>query len=113
LLKGAGNQVLLDLTLDNLDERFEMGDFTQQMPGPPQRSGQVPYDEALLSADGAEVVARKINCTRGLLDGRIAFYFHYYDPSKPMLRTYGEFSSPNVEIIPQRLWNLIPYHPVD
>lgn len=35
---------------------------------------------------------RKTLCTRGLKNGRIAFYSHYYDPSKPMLWSYGTFS---------------------
>ncbi len=103
---------LFEVTLDDLDEQFEMGGFTQGMPDAPQKAWQRAYDQAILSPDGASIIARKTTCTRGLQAGRVAFYFHYYDPSKPMLWSYGEFSSPPVQIIPQRLWDLVPYFPV-
>jgi hypothetical protein len=105
--------VLFEITVDDLDERFRIGDFTQEMPGAPAKAWQCAYDEALLTADGSQVIARKSTCTRGLQSGRIAFYFHYYDPSQTMKWTYGEFSGPAVQVIPERLWNLVPYSPVD
>lgn len=105
--------VLVEVTVENLDERFRIGDFTQEMPGAPTNAWQRAYDEALLSADGSQVIARKSTCTRGLQSGRIAFYFHYYDPLKTMQWTYGEFSGPAVQVVPERLWNLVPYSPVD
>lgn len=105
--------VLFEITVDNLDERFRIGDFTQEMPGAPAKAWQCAYDEALLTADGSQVIARKSTCTRGLQSGRIAFYFHYYDPLQTMKWTYGEFSGPAVQLIPERLWNLVPYSPVD
>jgi hypothetical protein len=105
--------VLFDITLDNLDERFRVGDFTQEMPGAPREAWQRAYDEALLSADGTHVIAGKGTSTNGLRSGRIAFYFHYYDPLKPVLWTYGQFSGRPVELVPERLWTLIPYSPVD
>ena len=94
---------LFELELDGLDGRFEMADFKQEMPEVPEKGWQVAYDEALLSPDGAHVVARSIKCTAGLRAGRIAFYFHYYDPSRPMLWTYGHFSGAIVQTVPQRL----------
>lgn len=104
---------LFEVTLENLDERFRISDFTQEMPETPRNHWQVPYDEALLSSDGTQLLARNSKCTRGLHGGRIAFYFHYYDPSKPMSWTYGQFCSPPVQTVPARLWDLIPYRPVD
>jgi hypothetical protein len=104
---------LFEITLDNLDDRFRIGDFTQEMPGAPSKASQCAYDEALLSTDGTQVVARKSTCTRGLQCGRIAFYFHYYDPLKAMQWTYGQFSGPEVQLVPQRLWSLMPYSHVD
>src|ERR1051325_6417431 len=76
--------VLFELTLNNLDDRFRVGDFTQEMPGAPEKAWQCAYDEALLSSGGTLVVARKSTCLRGLQSGRIAFYFHYYDPGTTM-----------------------------
>jgi hypothetical protein len=105
--------VLFEITLNDLDGRFKIGDFTQEMPGAPEKAWQCAYDEAVLSTDGTQVIARKITCTRGLQRGRIAFYFHYYDPLKAMRWTYGQFSGREVEIVPKRLWNLVPYRPVD
>jgi hypothetical protein len=105
--------VLFDVRLDNLDERFRIGDFRQEMPEAPEKSWQVAYDEALLSEDGMEVLSRKSLCTRDVRTGRVAFYFHYYDPLKPKLWTYGQFSSPPVQLVSRRLWNLVPYSPVD
>ena len=105
--------VLFEITLNDLDERFRIGDFTQEMPGAPEKEWQCAYDEAVLSTDGTQVIARKSTCTRGLQRGRIAFYFHYYDPLKPMRWTYGQFSGHKVEFVPKRLWDLMPYSPVD
>ena len=105
--------VLFEITVDNLDERFGIGDFTQEMPEAPMKAWQRAYDEALLSADGTQVIARKSTCTHGVQSGRIAFYFHYYDPLKTMQWTYGQFSGPAVQLVPERLWNLVPYSPVD
>jgi hypothetical protein len=105
--------VPVEVTLGNLDERFQIGDFTQEMSGAPKKRWQCAYDEALLSEDGSRVIARSMTCTRGLKSGRIAFYFHYYDPAKPMQWTYGEFQGPAVQVIPERLWKLVPYSPVD
>jgi len=104
---------LFEVTLENLDERFRISDFTQEMPETPRTHWQVPYDEALLSSDGMQLLARNSKCTRGLRGGRIAFYFHYCDPSKPMFWTYGQFCGPPVQTVPRRLWDLIPYSPVD
>lgn len=104
--------VLFDTRLERLDERFRIEEITQDMPGAPRKAWQVPYGEAILSADGLQVVSRKIGCTRGLKEGRLAFYFHYYDPTKPMLWSYGQFSTPPVQVVPQRLWEMVPYSPV-
>jgi hypothetical protein len=120
--RGAGVQrflgsciplVLFELLLTDLDERFSIGDFTQEIPGTPPEAWQAAYDEAVLSADGSQVFTRNPLCTRGLRAGRIGFYFHFYDPLKPMRWTYGEFLNPPVEMIPERLWKLMPYSPVD
>jgi len=103
--------VLFEILLANLDQRFDIADITQEMPGEP-RSWQAPYDEALLLPDGSGVIARDSVCTRGLQAGRITFYFHFYNPLKLMRWSYGEFSSPEVQFVPERLWNLVRYFPV-
>ncbi len=105
--------VLFEITLAGLDEQFAAGDFTQEMPWAPKKRWQCAYDEALLSTDGTQVIARKSTCLRGLHEGRVAFYFHYFDPLKSMRWTYGQFSGREVGLIPKRLWSLMPYYPVD
>ncbi len=105
--------VLVELELSQLDDRFRVDDFTQEMPATPRRDWQAAYAEAILSPDGTRVLARKAGCTHELHNGRIAFYFHYYDPSKPMYWSYGSFVPESVETVPRRIWSLLPYSPVD
>jgi hypothetical protein len=104
---------LFELELDHLDGRFRLEDFTQEMPAAPRKCRQAPYLEALLSPDGSRVLTRKAFCTDGLRSGRVAFYFHYYDPAKPMEWSYGTFAPTSVNVVPRRIWDLLPYSPVD
>lgn len=59
------------------------------MPGVRKKAWQVAYDEALLSADGTTVVARREGCAKGIREGRIAFYFHHYDPERSGRSRHG------------------------
>lgn len=63
--------------------------------------------------DGMAILDRRPLCARGLRRGRVAFYFHFYDPGESMQWTYGEFSSPPVSEMPTRLTSLMPYYCVD
>ena len=56
--------VLMDVTISDADERFDVGEFTQEMPSAPREAWQVPYDEALFSEDGSAVLARWTQCER-------------------------------------------------
>jgi len=105
--------VLFEIALDHLDERFSFNDFTQEMPGAPREAWQTAYEEAVLSFDGSQLLARGPFCTKELRSGRAAFYFHFYDPDQPMRWPYGEFPNPPMQAISQRLWALMPYSPVD
>lgn len=102
---------LFDITLDNLDSRFQVGDFKQSMSSK-ENVDQVAYDEAVLSDDATTLLGRGQRRARGLTRGRIAFYFHYYDPSIPMDWTYGKFACPAVKAVPEDLVALVPYHEV-
>ena len=105
---------LFDVVVSGLDDRFRVGDFTQEMAGVPDRKmWQVAYGEAELTPDGTHLFNIKNQHPEALHDARLAFYFHYYDPSRPMLWTYGQFSSPPVQMVPEKLVAMIPYTPVD
>ena len=104
---------LLEVLVDGADDRFSLGHFTQEMESAPEEAWQVPYDEALLSADGLKVIARRQECAAGLQFGRVAFYLHFFDPAKPLQWTYGEVSCPPVEPVPPEIMTLLPYHPLD
>lgn len=105
--------VLLELLLDGLDERFSLADFTQEMPEAPRKHWQAAYNEVILATSGSEVLTRGLGSASGWRGGRLAFYFHFYDPEQPMRWTDGEFRSPAVSNMPRRLWELMPYLPVD
>jgi hypothetical protein len=104
--------VLFEIAVGDVDSRFRVGDFAQEMPGKPKTAAQVAFDEALLSSDGLALIARRQGCADAISAGRIAFYFHYYDPELPMRWTFGEFSCPAVQLVPPSLWKMVPYRPV-
>jgi len=102
--------VLIDLTIANANSRFNVSDFAQEMEG--VDSPQVAYEEAVLSKDG-QVIERGLGCADNLRNGRIAFYLHYFDPSKPLKWTYGTITCPEAQIMPASLWKAMPYEPID
>ncbi len=111
-MKRLSPLVLMEVSAHGVDHRFDVGHFTQEMEGAQEESWQVADAEGLLSPFGLKVIYREQGCADGI-GGRIAFYFHYYDPSKPMRWTYGQFSCPPVEPITKPLRGLVPYWPVD
>ena len=103
---------LIEVEVSGADERFDVGDFTQEMEFAEEETWQVAYDEAFLSPDGLSLVRRDIGCADAVSGGRICFYFHLYDPGRPMLWTYGEFTCPTPVPIPEHLAGLVPYEPI-
>ena len=51
--------VLVEVSLADLDERFSVADFTQEMPEAPPKAWQAAYDEAVLSFDGSQLPCPK------------------------------------------------------
>lgn len=97
--------VLLDVLVSNPDERFDVGDFGQP------DSDQAPYDEAYLSLDGKSVISR---CTAPASDSlRIAFFLHFFDPTKPLTTSYGLIPVPAIQEMPEHLQRIVPYTPVE
>ncbi len=104
--------VLVEAIISDVDDRFDAADFTQEMEQAPKGTWQVAYDESLLSADGCSLFLRGAGCATGVASARVCFYFHFYDPTKPMKWTYGEFHCSPVEPIAMRLANLVPYRDI-
>jgi hypothetical protein len=102
--------VLIDVVLADVNSRFNVSDFSQEMEG--LDSPQAAYDEAVLSAEGA-VLERGVGCADHLRNGRIAFYLHYFDPSRPLRWTYGSVDCPPAQLIPTAMLTLLPYHAVN
>jgi hypothetical protein len=103
--------VLIEATVNGLDEPFDMGEFGQmqaEFPDDPKRM-QVGYDEGLLSADGETLIDRKMNCVHGTGSLRFAVYLHMFDPQRPLRWQCGEVMCPPVQDAPVRLLSLMPY----
>jgi hypothetical protein len=105
--------VLLECTVEGIDDTFALDGFTQANPAYPHSSPQVPWDEALLSQKGDFIVARGINCVKGTGVVRFAFYMHYWDPSLPLLWSHGSVACPYPQPMPARLRKLVPYRSCD
>jgi hypothetical protein len=104
--------VLIELGINNLDDKFSLNDFTQAIPGQPPENWQAPYDEAYLSPDGEAVLSHDVKQeVYGEL--RIAFFLHDYNSQQPLLTSYGVLQCPTVQDMPERLQRLVPYEPVD
>ena len=67
-------------------------------------------DEGFLSADGTELISRFRQPEDDEL--RIAFYLHFFDPTRPIKTSYGEFVVDKIDDMPTRLAELLPYEPV-
>ena len=97
--------VMIEMAVDQPNRRFNLTQIGQS------GSDQAAYDERYLSEDGESVASDWEQPDSDTL--RIAFYFHYFDPSKPLRTTYGEVSIPEITPMPERLWRLHPYEPYD
>lgn len=98
--------VLVEVAVFNRDATFDVGDCAQ--PG----SDQAPYDEVYLDSDGTAVVAGAFEPPEGR-DLRVAFFLHFFDPTKPLKTSYGVVPLPAPERMPERLQAITKYEPVD
>jgi len=98
--------VLIELRIDGRDERFDAGDFRQE------GSEQVAYSEAYLSDDGASVIAETYQPPSSARL-RLAFFLHFFDPSRNLESSYGSVELPAMTPMPDRLKQVVPYEPVD
>lgn len=105
--------VLVEALVRNRDERFKAGDFCQPIDGVEPGSWQVAWAEAYLTLDGeSRLEARRLDPPEAK-DFRVAFFIHYWEDALPLLSSYGELRCSAVQQMPERLWRLVPYEPVD
>lgn len=103
--------VLVEVVVSGADSSFDVGQFQQAMEKD-DRSAQVAYDEALLSPDGQAVEKRGQGCADGITNGRVCFFLHYYDPTRPIQWSFGEFTCSEPLPMPEPLARLRPYRPI-
>jgi hypothetical protein len=103
--------VLVEVRIDQIDERFDFGDFHQtDFAG--KSFDQVAYDEALLNDEGTKVLTRGLLKLSGSGPFRCTFFLHYYQPDRPLTWSYGHAICPPVQEIPERLHRAVPYCPI-
>jgi hypothetical protein len=98
--------VLIEAVLANADGNFKAIELGQ----PYQDHFQCAYDEALLSADGQEIIDRSMDCVTGMGSLRFAFYLHFFDGEQPLRWSCGQVMCPPVQPVSDRLKNLVPYN---
>ena len=95
---------LIECVVFDFDGNLDLTDVTQAVESLPEENWQVPWDEYLLAEDG-------LSGDRGPLSGqssvsgkqRLAFFFHYLNPSQQLLTPFGKTSLPLPSERPRRL----------
>ena len=105
--------VLIESLVHNQDARFDVGDFVQPREDVPRENWQVAWAEAYLSSDGESLAVNRWSPAPESGDLRVAFFLHHWDPTRPLLSTYGAIECPPPQAMPERLERLVPYEPVD
>ena len=105
--------VFVEALVENADDRFEAADFQQPSQLPPGL-WQVAWNETYLSADGESVFSGYPDHTVPESSRfRVVFVIHDWEQKSPLLSSYGNLKCPPIEPLPERLWRLAPYEPVD
>ncbi|MBX3745223.1 MAG: hypothetical protein KF833_07915 [Verrucomicrobiae bacterium] len=98
---------LIEMMISGLESTFDFGAITQPKEGVGRSFWQVPWMEALLSADGTKIVARSSELSkrpeffRG--DVRVAFFMHALDLNRPLETPFGSLDIPAPSRKPNRL----------
>ena len=104
---------LIEALVSNLDKRFRVDDFTQVNASLPRESWQAAWAEAYLSADGSKLLARGDEPEALPAVFRIAFVLHCWQPTAPLVTSYGDVHCPAPGAMLDRLHRLVPYETVD
>jgi hypothetical protein len=104
---------LIEALVENVDNRFDPGEFVQRDWRQPEDRWQVAWEEAFLTANGEEILCDHRTQLPAGETFRIAFYIHSWKHGQPLLSSYGPLEYPQLTPIPERLWGLAPYALVD
>ena len=105
--------VLIEVSVRNRDDQFDVSDFAQGPAGVPWENRQVAWAEAYLTPDGEGLIVERWSEPPQSGDLRIAFFLHYWQSDEPLRTSYGDVKCPAIQEMPDRLRRLVPYEPVD
>lgn len=107
---------LMEIVVKDSNQKLDLSEITQEIPGQPKEYWQVPWDEKLLNQTGDAIIADYFSLKNepGLWIGnlRLVFFFHYLDLSKPLMTPFDSIKLPKEDPIPKRL-SQINYEPPD
>jgi hypothetical protein len=101
--------VLVETLVRDPDNRFKTDNFCQAQDGVPKSHWQVAWAEAYLSEDGESLLGERRTEQPKAKTFRVAFFIHCWNPSKPLVTSYGDVKCPAVDKMPKRLQTLAPY----
>lgn len=95
---------LVEMTAEDIEAAYDIGDVTQPVDGSPRSSWQVPWDERFLDLSGCSVLDEAPVGSPHTADAlRVVFFFHYLDLDRPLLTPWGELQLPLPTARPARL----------
>jgi hypothetical protein len=95
---------LVEILIEDFQGELNLADFTQEVDNLTNDNWQVPWDERILSNDGAAEQPAPFGDplkVTGTL--RLAFFFHYLDLSRPLATPLGSITLPKPSPRPGRL----------
>jgi hypothetical protein len=91
-------------------DKLDLCLFTQPVAGRDRSNWQAPYDEHFLDASGQLLDEKHPYEQPAIGTFRLVFYFHYFDPGRPLEGPIGPIRLPAESTIPARL-SFIHYFP--
>jgi hypothetical protein len=102
--EAAQDCVLIELNVALGAEELDFSSVTQEIPGVPVPEWQVPWLEHELNDAGSSGQELRRRLVHGPVNrARVAFFFHYLDPSRPLLTPAGIIALPKATRRPDRL----------
>lgn len=100
---------IIEVLVTDPDAAFNMSEFVQPDSLRPENNWQVAWNETFLTPDGETVIGEYPCNLPDMLQYRVVFAIHYWNPDLPLRSSYGELALPAMEALPERLWRLTPY----